>query len=118
MLNRREFLHTSLAAAALPALAVAAEKDELPVIDTHVHLWDLKQFKLPWLKPDAPFAKNHLISDYEEAVKGCNLEKAVYMEVDVAADEKQKEADWIREVIKGGKTPLVAAVVGCVVRDE
>lgn len=117
MIDRREFLHTSVAAAALPALAVAAEKDDLPVIDTHVHLWDLKQFKLPWLKADAPFAKNHLISDYQEAVKGCHLVKAVYMEVDVAADEKQKEADWIREVIEGGKTPLAAAVVGCVVRD-
>lgn len=118
MLNRRAFLQSSLAAAAAPALGFAADNDELPVIDTHVHVWDLKQFKLPWLKPDAPFAKNYLIADYQEAVKGCNVVKAVYMEVDVAADEKQKEADWVRGVIKEGKTPLVAAVVGCVVRDK
>jgi predicted TIM-barrel fold metal-dependent hydrolase len=118
MMNRRDFLHASLAVVGMPTISAAADKEGMPVIDTHVHLWDLKQFKLPWLKPDAPFAKNHLISDYEEAVKGCHLVKAIYMEVDVAADEKQKEADWIREVIKSRKIPLVAATVGCVVRDE
>jgi predicted TIM-barrel fold metal-dependent hydrolase len=119
-MNRRDFLHTSaaLTTAALSLDASAADKDELPILDTHVHVWDLKQFKLPWLTADAPFAKNYLIADYVEATKGCNLAKCVYMEVDVAPEQKQKEADWIRGVIKEGKTPFVAAIVGCAVRDK
>jgi L-fuconolactonase len=119
-MNRRDFLHASLATpAALAGLnALAAEKDELPVLDAHVHLWDLKEFKLPWMKPDAPFAKNFLVADYLDATKGCHVTEAIYMEVDVAPEQKQKEADWIRSVIKEGKSPLIAAVVGCVVRDE
>lgn len=120
MINRRDFLHTTAAitTSAIGFDALAADKDELSVLDTHVHVWDLKQFKLPWLTPDAPFAKNYLISDYVDATKGTGLSKCVYMEVDVAADQKQKEADWIRGVIKEGKSPFVAAIVGCVVRDK
>jgi predicted TIM-barrel fold metal-dependent hydrolase len=119
-MNRRDFMHTSAAmtTSVLGLSAAAADKDELPILDTHVHVWDLKQFKLPWLTADAPFAKDFLISDYVDATKGCNLSKCVYMEVDVAPEQKQKEADWIRGVIKEGKTPFVAAIVGCVVRDK
>lgn len=119
-MNRRDFLHVSaaLTTSALSLDASASDKDELPILDTHVHVWDLKQFKLPWLTADAPFAKNYLISDYVEATKGCNLAKCVYMEVDVALEQKQKEADWIRGVIKEGKTPFVAAIVGCAVREK
>src|SRR5262249_45338478 len=98
---------------------VRAEADEnLPVLDTHVHVWDLKQFKLPWLKPDAPFARDFLISDYRQATEGCNVRKCVYMEVDVDPSQKQAEADWIRKVCKEGKTPFVAAVVGGNVASE
>jgi predicted TIM-barrel fold metal-dependent hydrolase len=118
-MNRRDFLHASAALSAT-ALGVhaAADKDEMAIVDTHVHVWDLKQFKLPWLTADAPFARNFLISDYQEATKDCNLSKCVYMEVDVALEQKQKEADWIRGVVKEGKTPFVAAIVGCAVRDK
>jgi L-fuconolactonase len=111
--DRREFLTLAAGAAALAAAPASPRKPAMtPVIDTHVHLWDLKQFKLPWLKPDMPFARNFLIDDYRAATRGANLVKAVYMEVDVAADRKQAEADWIRGVCKKGDTPIIAAVVG------
>ena len=36
----------------------ADELATMSIIDTHQHLWDLKQFKLPWVKADSPLAKN------------------------------------------------------------
>jgi L-fuconolactonase len=113
---RRDFLRQSaLAFAATSAglsLAVAEEKKGPAVIDTHVHLWDLKQFKLPWLKPDAPFARDFKVEDFRKATAAANLTRAVYMEVDVAPEQKQAEADWVRELCAKGGTPIVAAVVG------
>jgi L-fuconolactonase len=38
--SRRRFLGTVLAAAALPRLAWAAEGEAIPIIDTHIHLFD------------------------------------------------------------------------------
>jgi predicted TIM-barrel fold metal-dependent hydrolase len=113
-MDRRTFLKSAaVGAVALPGFASAADDaDDIPVIDTHVHLWDLKQFKLSWLKPDAPFARNFLIEDYLRATEGCHVVKGIYMEVDVDPTQKQAEANWVRSVCKEGKTPIVAAVIG------
>lgn len=108
-MNRREFLAASLAAA---AVARAEEKPAmLPIVDTHQHLWDLKKFHLPWIKPGAPLARDFTPADYATATEGLNVVKAVYMEVDLVPEQQQAEADWVVELITSGKTPTVAAIV-------
>ena len=109
-MNRREFLAASAAAATTAALA-EEQPAMLPIVDTHQHLWDLTKFKLPWLKPDSPFAKSHNPEDYAKATDGLNVVKSVYMEVDVAPEQQQAEADYIIGLCKGGKTPMVAGVL-------
>jgi L-fuconolactonase len=120
-MNRREFLAAS-AVAALPVgfhprFAVAQSKDKsmLPIVDTHQHLWDLDKFHLPWVDKTTPEGKilghNFTSKEYAEATKGLNVVKAVFMEVDVAPDEQQKEADFIVELCESKKTPTCAAVV-------
>jgi L-fuconolactonase len=83
----------------------------LPIVDTHQHLWDLKTFRLPWIKPDSPLNRSFLPEDYRDATAGLNVVKSVYMEVDLDPAQQQEEADSIVELIKSGKTPTVAAVV-------
>jgi predicted TIM-barrel fold metal-dependent hydrolase len=118
-MNRREFI---AAAAASPVGLAAAQKKEpavdkpkLPIVDTHQHLWDLTKFKLAWFDPDSAEGKilghNFTSKEYAEATKGLNVVKAVYMEVDVVPEQQQKEADFIVELCKSGKTPTCAAVV-------
>ncbi|MEX2026241.1 MAG: amidohydrolase family protein, partial [Pirellulaceae bacterium] len=46
------------------------------------------------------------------AARGLNIAQAVYMEVDVALDQKQAEADSLKELCTGGQTVTKAAVVG------
>jgi predicted TIM-barrel fold metal-dependent hydrolase len=120
-MNRREFLAAAAAAAVTPA-ALAQQKDrpvtdanQLPIVDTHQHLWDLRRFKLAWFDPDTPAGKvlghNFTPAEYAEATKGLNVVKAVYMEVDVVPEQQQQEADYVVELCEGGKTPTCAAVV-------
>ncbi|HLW65336.1 MAG TPA: amidohydrolase family protein [Gemmataceae bacterium] len=111
-MNRREFLGTSLAIAGSAALATADEPNSaLPIVDTHQHLWDLKKFRLPWIKPDAPINHSYLPSDYAKATHGLNVVKAVYMEVDVDPKQQPEEVEYITELCKSKETPTVAAVV-------
>jgi len=93
--SRRQFLASStgvaLAALSSPRLTAtvqaAAEKPvdhaNLPIVDTHVHLWDLSKLRLPWmsLPKGKPLAHNFLLKDYDAATAGANVVKTVYMEV-------------------------------------
>lgn len=116
-MHRRQFLlATAAGASALPLLAVDPpkqdEKKMLPVIDTHQHLWDPSKLKLNWLKKGDPLDAVFGPDEYAAAVKGLNVVKSVYMEVDVVADDRQKEADYVVGLCKDGKTTMAAAVVG------
>jgi len=87
--TRRDFLQAA-SAATLGAIALtphdlaarAAEGRLYPgeIIDTHQHLWDLKQLKLPWVagltgKPKEILGRDYLPADYAEASRGLNVVK-------------------------------------------
>lgn len=115
-LSRRQFVQTSAAAIAVSSttnLLVAEEKNaDLPIVDCHQHLWDLSKFKLPWIEAGSLMAKNYVEEDYLKQAAGLGVVKAVYMEVDVAADQKTKEANYVIDICKSGKYPTCAAVIG------
>src|SRR5262245_15479569 len=105
-MNRREFLAAT--AVATPILSFAQDKTAMiPAVDTHQHLWDLTKIKLNWLKAGdtGVLARNYTPKEYAEATAGLNVVKAVYMEVDVVAADKQKEADYVIGLCKAGNTP-------------
>jgi predicted TIM-barrel fold metal-dependent hydrolase len=117
MMDRRIFLAATAGVVASPLLG--AEDDLLPVVDTHVHLWDLKRLKLPWIKEgDTLLGHDFLIADYNAATKDQNVVKAVYLEVDVAPDQKTREAEAVIEYCRRADTPVTGAVIGGVVADE
>jgi L-fuconolactonase len=105
-MDRRQFL-----AAGLAVPLAGAASDDLPIIDTHQHLWDLRLVHLPWVRAGTPLARSFTPADYRQAVAGLNVVKAVYMEVDVTPEQQQFEADWIWHLCRRGETPTVAAVV-------
>src|SRR5438876_114978 len=114
--NRRQFL-TKTASLTLAGLAskIAEANDKqkkmIPIIDTHQHLWDLKKFRLPWIKPGSILAKDHLMSDYLKATEGLNIVKTIYMEVDLDQAQQKEEAEFVIETCKRGDTPMVAGVI-------
>lgn len=116
-MHRRQFLSAAAAGiAAAPLLADdPSKKDDkkmLPVIDAHQHLWDPSKLKLNWLKKGDPLDATFGPDEYAAATKGLNVVKSVYMEVDVVADDRQKEADYVVGLCKDGKTTMAAAVIG------
>ncbi len=99
--------------AARPLLeGVSSDAAELPIVDTHQHLWDLSQLTLGWLK-GAPevLTRNYGLAEYAAATEGLNVVQAVYMEVDVIPEHQRKEADALIAVCRSGKSPTVAAVI-------
>ncbi len=112
--DRRRFLeHTAAGLAACLVASGTVDGADLapPIVDTHQHLWDLKRFRLPWLKADGPLLRSYLPEDYRKATAGLNVEKSIYMEVDVAPEQQVEEACAIVELIRSKTSPTVAAVI-------
>jgi predicted TIM-barrel fold metal-dependent hydrolase len=117
--TRRDFLahNAALIATGFGTGLAAAESEAksmdepLPIIDTHQHLWDLKQFKLPWIKEGMPLARNFLMSDYFKATEGLNVVKTIYMEVDLDPKQQQQEAEFVVATCRRADNPMVAGVV-------
>lgn len=114
-MDRRSFLQTSaavgLAAAASPTLLAQAETP-IDIIDTHQHLWDLTQFQPPWLEEASPvIAQSHTIQHYLQAIQGLNITKAIYMEIDVAPDQHEKEIQHVIRMAEDENHMTVAGVV-------
>lgn len=116
MNDRRTFLQAAAAAALTTAIAAVppaqAADEPLAIVDCHQHLWDLSRFRLPWIEKGSLLDRNYVTEDYLKAAQGLNIAQAVYMEVDVAPDQKKAEADHLIELCRGAKTPTRAAVVG------
>jgi predicted TIM-barrel fold metal-dependent hydrolase len=84
----------------------------IPIIDTHQHLWDLSRFNLPWLSGGGPIAKSYLMSDYLREAEGLNIVGTVYMEVDVAPEQRVAEAEYVIDLCAREDNPMVGAVIG------
>jgi predicted TIM-barrel fold metal-dependent hydrolase len=111
--TRREFLkQAALGTATLGAgiLAAPAQTPQ-PIVDPHLHLWDLTRFRLPWLERDSPLNRSFVMRDYLAAVEGLNVVKAVYMEVDVEPSQQAAEAEYVLDICRRGDTPMVGAVI-------
>ena len=118
MSTRRQFLSTSAATAAAVALnapiraAASNTTEDISIVDTHQHLWDLSQVQPPWLS-GAPkiLSQTYGLAEFAKATEGLNVVQAVYMEVDVAPEDQVKEADTLLEICRSKKGPTVAAVI-------
>src|SRR5262245_37862743 len=116
-IHRRQFLGQTAAIAGASALAGAsahATQDDPKnprIVDTHQHLWDLRRFRLPWIRDDSPVYLHFGVEECMQATNGLNVVKAVYMEVDVDPKQQVEESEYILDVCRQGKTPTVAAVI-------
>jgi L-fuconolactonase len=114
---RRSFLKMGAAAVAGSTVSAfpAGPGDVAPmaVIDTHLHLWDLKRLNLPWLT-DAPKAINRTfgLDDFRAAAEGLNVVKTVYMEVDVHPAQQFQEAELAISLCKAEGSRVAGAVIG------
>ncbi|MEW4561641.1 hypothetical protein AB1K70_03900 [Bremerella sp. JC770] len=83
-----------------------------PIIDTHQHLWELERMKPPWLTgAGPPLETKNFIEEYTAAVAGLPIDMAVYMEVNVASEQKQLEAERVIRLIDSGNTLTKAAIL-------
>jgi L-fuconolactonase len=96
-MDKRKFIKSclagGLATAAIPGTLLAGLDNSIPVVDTHLHLWDRSLMEYPWLSP--PLDRDFLPADYQRATAGLPLSKMVFVECGRIPEQYLKEVDWV-----------------------
>lgn len=73
---------------------------QFPIVDTHLHLWDLGRIRYPWLKGVPKLNRNHLIEDYRQACGPVQVAKMVFVQCECDPAQSFDEARWVADVAK------------------
>ena len=71
-----------------------------PIVDTHLHIWDLSRIRYPWLAGVPKLNKSHLIEDYRRACGGVAVAKMVFVQCECDPVQFQQEAEWVTEIAR------------------
>jgi L-fuconolactonase len=82
---------------------------DLPIVDAHVHLWDPRRFRMPWVDDNATLRQPFGLTEFAEHTAGLALEAIVYVQVDVTAAYGLLEANWA--AAQAERDPRVAGIV-------
>jgi L-fuconolactonase len=73
---------------------LSTEPAGLQAVDTHIHLWDTRRFRYPWLKDLPKLDRPYLPADYRLAVEGLPISRMVFMQCETEPAQSLEEARW------------------------
>jgi predicted TIM-barrel fold metal-dependent hydrolase len=89
-------------------IEMKGEKGVMEIIDTHHHLWDLKENYYPWLtdkiRQDTFFGEyaairnNYLITDYLSDISNQNVVKSVHVQAGHDPSDPVRETRWVQSI--------------------
>jgi len=82
---------------------------DVPIVDSHVHLWDPGRFRIPWMDRQPALRSPHQMAEYKAATAGLPVQGLVYLEIDIAPVYALTEAREISRLAE--KEPRILGIV-------
>lgn len=110
--SRRSFLQAAAAGVLTPALTaqgIAVAEAELtaeqragaglpagfPIVDAHIHLWDLTRYPVPWIAGNPILNQSYVLQDFKDQSAGLGISTIVYVQAAWANEYSLLEADYV-----------------------
>jgi L-fuconolactonase len=68
-----------------------------PLIDTHLHLWDTRIMRYPWLDTIPLLNRPYLLEEYQAATASVPVEAMVFVQCEAEFSQFEIEAAWVAE---------------------
>lgn len=95
----------------------------IPIVDTHLHIWDPRRLRYPWLAGEPKLDRPHLPDDYRAATAGLGIEKMIFVQCEADFSLFREEVVWVTE--QAAAEPRLRGIVawaplekGAAVRDD
>lgn len=73
----------------------------IPLIDSHLHLWDVELLDYPWLKDVPEINKSFSITDYQDETRDLKIEKMVFVQCECLPEQSMQEIKFVeRQALK------------------
>jgi L-fuconolactonase len=81
----------------------------IPIVDTHMHLWDPAHLSYAWIKDVEVLNRPFLLADYQRAIEAQQVTKMVFVQCEADQDQYVREAEWVTALAK--EDPRIAGIV-------
>jgi L-fuconolactonase len=68
-----------------------------PIVDTHLHIWNPRYLRYPWLDDIPLLNKPYLLEDYNKATGPVEVERMVFLQCECEPSQFMQEAAWVTE---------------------
>lgn len=82
---------------------------DFPIVDTHLHLWDPKRLRYPWIDNIPLLNKPYLLEDYKKACGPVQVEKMVFLQCECVREQFLQEVEWVTELSR--QDPRIQGIV-------
>ena len=73
---------------------------KIPLVDSHVHLWQPGGLEYPWLTSVPALNRSFLPADFAAATKNTEVRKIIFVEAGAAPAHNRDEVKWVTELAK------------------
>ena len=71
-------------------------KQQIAIIDAHIHIWDLDRLRYPWLDGVPKINRSYLLADYDAARGAQEVEALVFVQCECLPEQHLEELAWVR----------------------
>jgi L-fuconolactonase len=82
---------------------------DFPIVDTHVHLWDIARLSYPWLAGLPAINRTLLLSDYDAACRPYTIGRVVFVQCEADPSQYRQETEWVSRL--ASEDPRIGAIV-------